>query len=73
MHDEMCRSLAALGLQRERLDAAAVRGEFVDPLHLIRVINTTNRTLARLNRVAGEPQVERKRREREDREAGLVS
>jgi hypothetical protein len=73
MHDEMCRSLASLGLQRERLDAAAVRGEFVDPFHLIRIINAINRTLARLNWVSGEPEVERRRRDREDREAGLVS
>jgi hypothetical protein len=53
MHDEMCRSLASLALRRERMDAAAVRGEFVDALHLARVINTLNRTLTKLNLLFG--------------------
>ena len=71
-HDELCRQAATLVLQRERLDAAVVRGEPVDPSHLVRLAGSINRTLAKLGFVAGEPQAERNQREQEDRDAGLV-
>jgi hypothetical protein len=51
-HDQLCRQLASLVLQRERLDAAIARGELADDLHLVRLAGIINRTLARLNRVA---------------------
>ena len=68
----LCRSLASLVVQREFLDAAIARGELVDPLHLVRTCGAIARILIRLGLVAGEPEAHRKRREREDREAGLV-
>lgn len=71
--ETLCRSLASLIVQREMLDAAMVRGEYVDPLLLVRVTGAIARTLARLGLVADEPSMARQQREREDREAGLVA
>ena len=71
-HDELCRQAATLVLQRERLDVALVKGEPVDPSHLVRLAGAINRTLARLNLLSGEPEPERSRRQREDQEAGLL-
>jgi hypothetical protein len=72
-HEVLCRSLASLVVERERLDAAIVRGEAADPLHLVRVCGAIARTLERLNVACDEPEALRKRRAREDREAGLVA
>jgi hypothetical protein len=38
----------------------------------VRLAGSINRTLAKLGFVAGEPATERRRREQEDREAGLI-
>src|SRR5262249_10515960 len=61
-HEVLCRSLASLIVERERLDAALVRGDApIDPLHLVRVCGAIARTLSRLDLVAGEPEHERRR------------
>ncbi len=72
-HEELCKQAASLVMQRELLDAAMVRGEPVDVLALTRLSGAINRTLAKLNLLNGEPEAERRRREREDREAGLIA
>lgn len=72
-HEDMCKQAASLVMQRELLDAAMVRGEHVDVLTLTRLSGAINRTLAKLNLLTGEPDGERRRREREDREAGLTA
>jgi len=72
-HEDLCKQAAALVMQRELLDAAMVRGEPVDVLALTRLSGAINRTFAKLNLLSGEPETERKRREREDREAGLIT
>ena len=71
-HEDLCKQAAALVMQRELLDAAMVRGEPVDVLALTRLSGAINRTFAKLNLLSGEPEMERRRREREDREAGLI-
>jgi hypothetical protein len=71
--ETLCRSLASLIVQREMLDATMVRGDYVDPLLLVRVTGAIARTLQRLGLVGGEPEATRQQREREDREAGLVA
>ena len=71
-YEELCRQAASLVTQREVLDAAIVRGEKVDPLHLVRLAGAINRTLDKLGRASVDPDIERIRRQREDREAGLV-
>lgn len=72
-YDELCRQAASLVTQREIIDAAIVRGDKVDALHLVRLAGAINRTLAQLKRATVEPETERKRRQREDREAGLIA
>ena len=72
-HEDLCKQAAALVMQRELLDAATVRGEQVDVLTLTRLSGAINRTFAKLSLLDGEPEAERKQREREDREAGLSS
>ena len=69
-HDQGCRQLASLIVAREILDARLARGEDVNSLHLVRLAGAINRTLARLN-LAADDNIERKRRAREDAEAGL--
>src|SRR3954465_4852958 len=71
-HEELCKQAASLVLQRELLDAASVAGERVDTLQLVRLCGAINRTLAKLQQVTADPDAERRRRAREDREAGLV-
>jgi hypothetical protein len=71
-HADLCRQLATLILQRERIDAALVRGEDVDAFHLVRLSGAINRTLSKLN-LGTENEAVRRRREREDREAGLIA
>lgn len=71
-NEQLCRSLATLIMQRELLDAAAARGDLIDPLHLVRITGAIHRTLAFLDDIQGEPEAVRKRRQREDREAGLI-
>lgn len=71
-HEELCRQLASLIVRRECLDAKQVRGEDVDDFTLVRLANAINRTLAKLNLTADDAG-ERKRRQREDREAGLIT
>jgi len=70
---DLCKQAASLVLQRELLDAAMVRGEPVDTLLLVRLSGAINRTLERLQRASVDPDSARKRREREDREAGLIA
>jgi hypothetical protein len=72
-HDELCKQLASLVLQRELHDSAMVRGERVDTDHMVRVINAINRTMKRLNFMTGEHAANRRRRLREEREAGLIA
>lgn len=73
-HEELCKQLASLVLRRELLDAAQVRGEDIDTLHLVRLSNSISRTLKRLDIIKAKktPDDERRRREREDREALLT-
>lgn len=71
-HAELCQQAAALVVQRELLDAAVVRGEPVDTLHLVRLSGVINRTLAQIESASTDAERERKRRRREDREAGLI-
>jgi hypothetical protein len=70
--EELVRQLASLILQRELLDAQAVRGEPVDALHLVRLCNSISRTLSRLKIASKDTEAERTRRKREDEEAGLT-
>ena len=70
-HEELCKQAASLVLQRELMDTALVRGEHVDALQSVRLAGAINRTLAQLKRVSADPDADRKRRQREDREAGL--
>src|SRR3954447_8944677 len=72
-HEELCKQAASLVLQRELLDAASVAGERVDTLQLVRLCGAINRTLAKLQHVSADPDAERRRRVREDREAGLTA
>jgi hypothetical protein len=70
---DLVRQLASLILQRELLDAQAVRGEPVDALHLVRLCNSISRTLGRLKLASKDTEAEQERRRREDREAGLTA
>ena len=72
---ELVKQLASLVTQREILDAQVVRGEKVDTLHLVRLAGAINRTLFQLKRTAADPDKvrEQRRRNREDREAGLIA
>lgn len=72
--EALCRQAAALVVQRELMDAAIVRGEDVNILHLARLAGAINRTIAKLKAVAPDADTERVRRqrEREDREALLA-
>ena len=72
-HEELCKQAASLVLQRELLDAAMVRGETVDTLQLVRLSGAINRTLTRLRSSAADADDHHARREREDREAGLIA
>src|SRR5680860_377605 len=54
-HEQLCRSLASLVLQREQLDASLARGERVDAQDLVRVCGTISRTMTKLGLVADEP------------------
>jgi hypothetical protein len=72
-HEELCKQAASLVVRRELLDAAMVSGAPVDVLAVTRLAGAINRTLAKLNLLGGEPGSERRRREREDREAGLIA
>jgi hypothetical protein len=71
-HDELCKQAAALVLKRELLDADLVVGKHVDISDLVKLSGAINRTLARLNLSAKDPDIDRRRREREDREALLA-
>lgn len=72
-HQELCRQLAILEMRREALEAASVRGEAIDDLVLVRICNAVNRTRSRLGFTRQvEPEADHRRREQEDREAGLV-
>lgn len=51
-HPELCKQAAVLVVQREALDAAVIRGETVDTLHLTRLAGAINRTIARLEKVS---------------------
>lgn len=51
-HEQLCRTLASLVLQREVLDAALARGESVSIDDLLRLAGAISRTLARLGLVA---------------------
>jgi hypothetical protein len=72
--EALCRQAAALVLQREMLDAAIVRGEPVNTLHLARLAGAINITLSKLRKLRPDPDAEqaRSQREREDREALLA-
>ena len=71
--EELCRQLASLVVQRELLDAAAIRGDSSDALHLVRLAGAINRTYAKLKFTEKDHDADRQRREREDREAGLIA
>ncbi len=47
-HDQMCRALATLIVQREALDLASARGELIDPLLVCRLSGEIRRLLSRL-------------------------
>ena len=47
-HDQLCRALASLIVERERIDLALARGEPADPLHLVRVSGEIRRIMTRL-------------------------
>ena len=70
---ELCKQLASLIVQREALDADVMRGKHVDPFHFVRIVNATNRTLGKLQIAKDDPDKLRRRRRREDREAGLTA
>jgi len=72
-HEELCKQAASLVLQRELMDTALVRGEHVDPLQHVRLCGAINRTIAKLKLATTDVDADRKRRQREDREAGLVA
>src|SRR5680860_541548 len=54
-HEQLCRSLASLVLQREQLDADLARGETVDTDELIRVVGAISRLTTKIGIVADEP------------------
>lgn len=73
--EQLARSYATLCVERERLDAAAARGEPVDPWEVVRLANTIARLDSRFRTLCGESQVDAARLERErreDAEAGLI-
>ncbi len=72
-HEELCKQLASLIVQRELLDADVMRGKRVDPFHSVRLCNTINRTIGKLQIAKDDPDTERRKRRHEDREAGLVA
>lgn len=51
-HEQTCRALASVILQREVLDARLASGEPVDPLHLVRLSGEARRLMARLETLA---------------------
>lgn len=53
--EQLCRSLASLIVERERLDAACARGEPVDALLLVRLSGEIRRLLTRLGLDEPEP------------------
>ena len=44
-HEELCKQLASLIVQRELIDAEVMRGNRVDAFHTVRLANTINRTI----------------------------
>jgi hypothetical protein len=47
-HAQLCATAASLAVERERLDHALARGEFVDVDHLVRLSGTLARVLGKL-------------------------
>jgi hypothetical protein len=71
----LLRNAADLALASETMSAAIARGEVIDAEELGRMSFALRRTLVLLGLVDGEPgesEVERRRRQIEDREAGLI-
>jgi hypothetical protein len=69
---DLCRQLATLVMAREDLSARLVRGEAVSAQDVLLLSGTINRTTALLGLNDPDPADEHRRREREDREAGLI-
>lgn len=51
-HDALARALASCLVQREQLDHAIARGEFVDPMLLVRISGEVRRLMRRIDDVA---------------------